>query len=285
MATDTRTRNRNRNRTRTKRHEFVLRRRQLGFTQEQVAERLQVAVTTVRGWEGGWHSPRIGFMPRIARLFQVSLVEAQRWFDDSKAVPDGLTVPEWLGHFAALEQGAAELWTYQPVTVPALLQTATYAAAVQRQEAGPPSPAAVDQWVRHRLLRQDVLRRQPEPLRLSAVIDESVLWRVAGDGEIMADQLDRLIELAEWDNVELRVLPLDRGVHMAAFGSFTLLRSPGALDPYMAVVGDMTTAHYLELPSVVEAHADLYRRLRDMARSASESIDLIRTLAKERYHP
>jgi hypothetical protein len=81
----------------------------------------------------------------------------------------------------------------------------------------------------------------------------------------------------------VRILPFDAGTHVAAFGSFTVLTSPGATEPFMAIVLDRVSAHYLELPSIVAAHASAFRHLQDVARSPAESIDLIRTVAKERY--
>lgn len=259
------------------------RRQQLGLTQETAAEALHVAVSTYRCWEQGLRTPLVGARPRLARTFGVSLVEVARWFDEAPPPPEGMAVPTWLGTFAALEQGAAEVWSYQPVSVPGLLQTAAYADAVQRQDIVPPSDDEVDRWVRHRLARQAVLDRRPDPLRLSVVIDESVLWRVAGDGEIMAEQLDHLVAMARRPTVDVRVLPLDRGTHLAAFGSFTVLTSPGAAEPYMAIVLDRTSAHYQELDTIVTAHGALFRHLQAVARSPEDSIDLIRTVAKERY--
>jgi transcriptional regulator with XRE-family HTH domain len=268
-----------------RREEMRRRREQLGLTQEQVAEQLRVSVSSYRGWEAGTRTPRVGFRPRIARVLQVSLVEVHRWFETCAAPPDGVAVPAWLGTFAALEQGAAEVRSYQPVSVPGLLQTATYAAAVQRSDTvdGPISGVEVDRWVDHRLTRQEVLERTPDPLRLSVVIDESILYRVTGDGEIMHDQLLHLVAQAKRPTIDVRILPLDRATHVAAFGSFTLLTSPGAIEPYMTVVLDWVSAHYLELPTMVGAHTRLFRHLQEVARSPADSIDLIRDVAKERY--
>lgn len=53
----------------------------------------------------------------------------------------------------------------------------------------------LDTLVEVRLARQDVLRAEP-PLELSAVLDEAVLRREVGGPEVMARQLDRLVEAA-----------------------------------------------------------------------------------------
>ena len=218
------------------------RRDQLGHTQETAAEALGVAVSTYKCWEQGLRTPRGASRRKIAQTFKVSLMEVAHWFDKRSVPPDPMAVPAWLGHFAALEQGASELWPIEPVTMPGLLQTAEYAAALERDEMVTPTDDEVDRWVGHRLARQAVLSREPDPLRLSVVLDECVLLRVAGDGEVMADQLPHLAAQAERPNVDVRVLPLDQGTHVAGFGSFTVLTSLGATEPYMACVMDRAGA-------------------------------------------
>jgi DNA-binding XRE family transcriptional regulator len=269
----------------SRRIELRRRREQLGLTQEEIALALGVASSSYRGWEDGTRTPRPGYRPKIAWVLAVSLVEVHRWFDRAVPAPAGVEVPSWLGTFAALEQGAAEMWSHQQVSIPGLLQTAAYAAASKRVDTvdGTPSEGEIDQWVQHRLDRQAVLHREPDPLALYVVIDESVLYRITGDGEIMFDQLTHLAAMTAQPHIDVRILPFDAGSHVAAFGSFTLLRSPGDHEPYMAIILDRVSAHYLELPSVVAAHARLFEHLQNVARSPAESIKLIRTLAKERY--
>jgi DNA-binding XRE family transcriptional regulator len=268
-----------------RRDEMRRRREQLGLTQEEAAITLDVASSSYRGWEDGTRTPRVGFRPRLAQVFEMSLVEVHRWFDPHPVAPAGVEVPGWLGTFAALEQGAAEVWSHQPVSVPGLLQTAAYAAASKRVDTveGVPTEGEVDRWVEHRLARQAVLDREPDPLSLSVVIDESVLHRTTGDGEVMFEQLTHLADAAGRPHIDVRILPFAAGTHVAAFGSFTVLTAPGSTEPYLAIILDRVSAHYLELPSVVAAHVRAFRHLQDVARSPTESIDLIRTVAKERY--
>jgi len=261
------------------------RRQQLGFTQEALAESLGVATNTYREWERGIATPRVGFRPRLAQRLEVSSVEVDRWLEgDGRAIaPNGLDVPAWLGHYASLEQGAGALWAYQPVTVPGLLQTAAYAASVERCGPDVASEAAVAEKVRMRTARQTVLDRRPDPLALSVILDESVLHRVAGDRRVMADQLEHLVHMGHRPNVDLRVLPLTQGEFSGGFGSFTVLTSPGSADPYMACTFDWAGPHYLDRSHEVDAHIRLFRHLTDVALSPGASRALICAVTKERY--
>ena len=64
---------------------------------------------------------------------------------------------------------------------------------------------------------------------MHTVLDESVLHRRIGDNAIMGAQLDRLLELSEYDNIDLRILPL-AAPHYILTGGFNLLEFDRAHD-------------------------------------------------------
>lgn len=256
------------------------RREELGYSQLDFANEIGVAATTYAAWEQGRRNITVGYRRRLAKALNVTMTEVATWFDPVRVEPDGLS-PTWLGTLAALEQGAAALWTYQPVTIPGLLQTPGYAAAVQRQDFTPRPDGQAEQWVRSRLARQRVLARDPDPLRLAVVIDEATLRRTPGDADVMVGQLEHLATMAKRPNIDLRVTPLHPGVHLAGFGAFTLLTAFGAETPYMVVLTDWGSAHYLERREVVLSHAELFAQLQAMALSPSESTDVCLSIAQE----
>lgn len=57
-----------------------------GMTQEQLAEKLDVARSTVTQWERGWSNPRMGMIQKIAGVFSVSVSEI---VSEDIHVPDG----------------------------------------------------------------------------------------------------------------------------------------------------------------------------------------------------
>jgi transcriptional regulator with XRE-family HTH domain len=270
----------------TKRQELAQRRREQGYTQETMAQKLGVSPTTYRDWERGIAMPRAGFRPRLARHLNLTLSEVGRLLENDNGRPrvaNGLPVPEWLGHRAALEQGAREIWSFEPVAVPGLLQTPQYAAAVEQADPEQLSSEDITERVDARMERQEVLSRHPDPLILSVILDESVLRRVAGDRSVMAGQLGALVVSAIRPTIEVRVLPLDSGVFLAAFGAFSVFTSPERDEPYMACVEDAAGPHYLDRSPDVATHVKLFHDLCAVALSPGESKDLIQDIAKERY--
>lgn len=271
-------------RTSERRDGLRLRRVQRGLTQEGIARTLGVATSTYRGWECGEHKPIVGFRNHLARVLDVDLDEVSRWFDgdnDPALVPDGLAVPSWLGHLATLQQGAGQILHYQSFVVPALLQTEAYATAVELAEPVPEADALLR--VKARMARQAILTRQPRPLELRVLLDESVLYRVAGDRAVMAGQLAHLARMAELPSIHLRIVPLDAGLFSAAWGSFQILTSPDSTEPYMVCTEDRIGAHYLDRPAEVDAHVRLFAELERVTLSVSGTTERIRTVAKERY--
>jgi hypothetical protein len=161
------------------------------------------------------------------------------------------------------------------------VQTRPYATVVVNAHVGSLTDAQVARIVDARMARQAVLTRAGEPLKLSVVLDESVLHRYKGDALVMADQLRHLVDAADRHNIELRVLPLHSGVF--PFGSFTILTSPGSAKPYMACVEDQAGMNYLDRSRELDDHVRLFAHIAEAALSPRASRDLIEATAQERY--
>ena len=267
-----------------RRQQLADRRLALGFSQEALAEAIGVSAASIARWERGASRPRPMQRQPLADKLQVTLPELERMLGGKAAAPpNGHAVPGWLSHYASLEQGAARLQTFDPVTLPGLLQTAAYAEAVMRTSWISLSDDIIRERVEARVARQAVLGREPEPLELCCVIDESVLYRVTGGPEIMAEQLDYLCTMANRPSIQLQVFPSDgSAVHMASFGSFRLFTSAEVEMPYIVCTEDLTGFNYLDRPPAIEAHVELFDHLTTVALPPDQSAELIQNRA-ERY--
>jgi transcriptional regulator with XRE-family HTH domain len=128
----------------------------------------------------------------------------------------------WFETYIGLEQAASVIRTFELQFIPGLLQTRDYARAVTRL--AHTRPEEIERRVELRVQRQRLLSRDPAP-KLWAVIDESALRRsVSTDVEVLREQLRHLLRMNERPNISLQFVPLSRGGHAAAGGSFTMLR-------------------------------------------------------------
>jgi transcriptional regulator with XRE-family HTH domain len=133
-------------------------------------------------------------------------------------------LPAGYTEYFRAEADARSVWNWEPQVVPGLLQTPDYARAIMQgwQSMFALPPGEIDRRIQARLVRQQRLRGD-HPLELSAVVDESVLYRRFGTQDVMLQQLDHLVADSRLPNVELRILPLDSEFSMAT-GAFAYLR-------------------------------------------------------------
>ncbi|MFJ4468642.1 helix-turn-helix domain-containing protein [Streptomyces sp. NPDC089424] len=183
-------------------------------------------------------------------------------------------LPPTYRDFISLESQAGAMRTLETSVVPGLLQTPEYARAVTRAAVEGLAEDRLDALVEVRLARQDVLRSQP-PLVLSAVLDEAVLRREVGGPEVMARQLERLVEAARLPQVRLQVLPFAAGAHIGITGPFVIFSFSSTSDLDVVVLDHLTSSLYLERKEDVEAYTEAFNALQFHALSPEESLDYI----------
>lgn len=183
-------------------------------------------------------------------------------------------LPPTYRDFISLESQASAMRTLETTVVPGLLQTPEYARAVTRAAVKDLDEDRLDTLVEVRLARQDVLRSDP-PLVLSAVLDEAVLRREVGGPEVMARQLERLMEAARLPQVRLQVLPFAAGAHVGLTGPFVIFSFPSTSDLDVVVLDQLTSSLYLERKEDLMAYSEAFHTLQFHALSPEESLDYI----------
>jgi transcriptional regulator with XRE-family HTH domain len=262
-----------------------------GWSQESLAQEIGTSTGAVRAWESGIRFPLPRNMEPLARALGLTVPQLNRVLDPAAPIslngdalqPGGAlhAVAEWLSMFVKAEQGAREARIFEAITMPALLQTRRYATWVEQVAHRPVTGNEVSQLVEMRLARQAVLDRRPEPIRLAVVMPESVLHEVAGSTEVMVEQLDHVIELAQRPHLDIRVVAAGGGRLLCAPGSFTVLTTAGAPSPDLACSSDVTGFRYHENPQVVHDFTDLFDHLANLALSPFESHSLIKNIRED----
>ncbi|MER6622469.1 helix-turn-helix transcriptional regulator [Streptomyces sp. NPDC000931] len=178
-----------------------------------------------------------------------------------------------------LEAEATELCAYNNSVVHGLLQTEEYARAVLSARRPPFTADQLEQQVSARTARQEIVSDTAGQAVLSFVQCESTLRRPIGGKMVMRRQLERLLEVCAFRNVDLQVLPLSREENSGLDGSFRLLR-----------LGDGTTVGHVEVahisrvitePKEVQLLDIQYGIIRAQALSPRESMALIEKVLGE----
>ena len=189
-------------------------------------------------------------------------------------------LPDWFETYIGLEQATSLIRTYELQFVPGLFQTEDYARAVTILGHRAAPAEEIEQRVRLRLQRQEILARAEPVPKVWAVIDESALRRPLGGREVMRAQLRHLIELTESPQVTLQLMPFDRGGHSAAGGSFAILRFADAELPDIVYIEQLTGALYLDRPEELDHYREVMNSLSAEAETPAESARQLTRLMK-----
>ncbi|MEV2215556.1 helix-turn-helix transcriptional regulator [Streptomyces sp. NPDC050997] len=255
-----------------------------GLKREEAAQALRVAPATVRRMEMADVALKIPYVQVLLETYGVAEDEAvafvalaeeanqpgwwQRFHD---------VLPEWFSMYVSLEGAAGIIRSYEPHFVPGLLQTEDYARAVlEAGTIGQTGPGTIDRHVSLRMARQELLER-PDPPRLWVIMDETALLRpVSIHGEVMRDQLDRLLQLVERDRITLQVAEFEQGPHPGTYAPFSLFRFAEPELPDMVFTEYLTGALYLDSRKEVAAHLEVLDHMSARAASAERTKQLLR---------
>jgi transcriptional regulator with XRE-family HTH domain len=180
--------------------------------------------------------------------------------------------------YIAYESEATDLRNFEPLLVPGLLQTEDYARAViaTGQET---ETKLIEERVRARLTRQEILTRKERPLRLHAILSESALCIKVGGLDVLNEQLAHLLKVATLPNVTIQVLTFEAGAHLAIHGGFAILgfeKGEPALGYQETFAGEL----FLESIPEIRKLNTVFDHSATLALSPAESAKLIKERGK-----
>jgi transcriptional regulator with XRE-family HTH domain len=192
----------------------------------------------------------------------------------------GDVLANWFEAYLGLEAAASVIRSFELQFVHGLFQTEAYARAVTQLGYRTASAEEIERRVSLRLKRQELLAR-PEPPQIWAVIDEGALRRPVGGRAVMREQMERLIWIAGQRHVTVQVVPLARGGHAAAGGSFGILRFAENDLPDVVYIEQLTSALYLGKREDVDHYMEVMNHLSDQALTPALSVRLLAEIARE----
>lgn len=255
-----------------------------GFSGEQLAEFLGVSQSRVSRIELGQQAAPVDLVRRwtaatgasedrsaeLAGLAEAAATEAVAW-----RTVMGRGLARLQQDARETELGAANLFCFQPVLVPGLLQIPEYAR--RTFAAGNPTrgPAEIAAAIAARMDRQLVLYEATTLVDI--VIAEAALrWRV-GPSHVMLAQLDRITALAGLETVTIGVIPLDTQVDTWHEHGFDLVDGRPEDDPVVHIetqTSQLTTTD----PAEVAFYREAFARLRDAALHGPDAEALLRRI-------
>ncbi|MFJ5302864.1 helix-turn-helix domain-containing protein [Streptomyces sp. NPDC088350] len=255
-----------------------------GIKREEAAQVLRVAPATVRRMEMAEVALKVPYVQVLLTTYGVPDDEAASFVAlTEEANQPGWwqrfhdVLPEWFSLYVSLEGAAGLIRSYEPHFVPGLLQTEDYARAVlEAGTIGQNGPETIERHVSLRMARQGLLERDSPP-HLWVIMDETVLRRpVSIHGEVMREQLDKLLEFAERDRITLQVAEFASGPHPGTYAPFSLFRFAQPELPDMVFTEYLTGALYLDSRTEVSAHLEVLDHMTAHAASAQRTKKILR---------
>ncbi|MFE6098811.1 helix-turn-helix transcriptional regulator [Streptomyces laurentii] len=248
-----------------------------GWSQEEVATRSSYSGQHISAVETARKSPSLPFSVTMDEVFGTKGSEDSFERQWHRTRPGPLL--EGFPEYVANERRAVELRLYEIGIIPGLLQTPGYARCLADSNVrrGMITPERAERRVKFLAQRQEAMEGSRPPMRL-VVMDESCIRRQVGGSEVMADQLARLLDVAEQPNTVLQIAPFTGGEQRALDLPLNLLTLP-----------DMSVIAYAEsqIRGHIERHTDsvlmlhrAYHQLQADALPQSASVAMIREARK-----
>lgn len=264
-----------------------------GRSLEDIAQALLISTSKLSRLENGQGSPQARDVRDLIRAYGVDdalgsrmmrwVTQARRqgWWSDYEFTPGGFT--SGLDVHMAYESEASVERAYTIPFFPALLQTEAYARAQYRSLEPWRSTDEVDELVRLRQRRQELLGT-PEgrpPLHLVAVCHETVPRQVVGDRQILRDQLRAVDADFDRDNVEVRILPFDASPPFTATCMYTYFEFADSLDRDVVHIETHAGYRLLETTESLQQYHRYFDELLRRSLTVRKSRDLIRSRRRD----
>lgn len=190
----------------------------------------------------------------------------------------GTQLPQQWQALIDYEQQATAIYSFEPIGIPGLLQTADYARAIIDGTAEMPLDGAeLDAKVSARLGRQAILSRS-EPPTLSVLLHEPALLLPVGGLGAMRRQLRHLVDMSERPDVSVGIVPLAAGPHAGLDGSFLIMDTA---DEQSVVYQESKTRNAFLEQEDVEIYKMTWKRISAVALDPDRSRKMIAALADD----
>jgi transcriptional regulator with XRE-family HTH domain len=272
--------------------ELIRLREHHGFSADKLAKAAEIARQSVSRLENGHVRPDLDQIMRILAAFDIDAAEWDRIMTIAREAQERGWWEKFANEmgprqalYANLEAGAQHITEYQMTLLPGLLQIPSYTEARARASRDVyPQRFDPSRSLEARTMRQRVLQRPGGPT-YEVIVDELAIRRLAAPIEIVAAQLDHLVDTGHHhDAIIIRVLPLQARIEGFAVprSAFFTYRYPD--DPDVVAVDTVTSDLVLTDPAEVGHYLTLYQRIREASLPASDSLDFLAAVAEELPH-
>lgn len=253
-----------------------------GKSASEVAAEIKASEATVSRYESGHVLPVWPTVRSFLDFYDATADDrdkaAQLW-EDAKSEPPPVRLPantpKAFRRLVSAEREAESQRALQPYVVPGLLQTRNYAMALFRAAHRFNDSSNSEGLASSRFNRQQRLLG-PNPPRLSILLDEAVIHRRVGGVDVMREQLQHLLDVADRPHVTLQVIPFEAGAYGTMSGPCIIIAYPEPEEVPGVYLEYPAGGSWVDNPEDVRRFTAMFDDVAELALSPAESVDLIR---------
>jgi Domain of unknown function (DUF5753)/Helix-turn-helix domain len=259
-------------------------RRASGHTANHVCDLLDWGRGKVGRFEANhWKRPEMSDIRDLLRVYGVD--------DEERAELEGLAMRArvkpwwrdfsdvWDNEFPGFENDAMQIRVYLPLLVPGLLQTRDYAEAVLR--VAPKPPTWRERATEARMRRQQILDRTDgtAPKLVAVITEASLMYRWGTKGE-RREQIDHLVEVSTYPNVDLRIQRFADGPHRGLWSMIDIFDFEDD-EPSVVYLESDIAIQEVTADDEVMAYVEGFSRSRDSALESADTTQYLKYLAEQ----
>lgn len=248
----------------------------LNLRQVDIAKKIGVVGSCYSSWETGSRKVDEKYVNNLDEHLKAGGRIAEEWEKTQRQVK----TPFRFAELPDLEGAATQIRDFQTLVFPGLVQTEGYARAIFEDGYPGMASASIDELVRARISRQQILKEEPRPLVLF-LIAESVFHQEVGNKgpELLYDQIRRVLNDVESGKVRVQIVPRNTGRHYGSGGPFRLYTF--ADEPSVASAEYMTGEVVISDKDRYQECVTTFGLLQGEAHSESKSLQMIRELVEQ----
>ncbi|WP_329037650.1 helix-turn-helix domain-containing protein [Streptomyces sp. NBC_00178] len=240
------------------------------LTQEQFAPLVQYSTAYIAKIEQGKR-----YLPRdlLDRSKDVLGDTAARVLEAAaKSLTRKAGLASWFLQWAAIEEEAITLFSYESSVVPGLLQPESYIHAIFERRLPPLAEAQFEHQATARLERQRLLTERPNTT-FGFIIEQGLLERRLGGNQVTRTLFDHLLAVGRLRNVEIQAMPLIQEDHSGFEGPLSLAETTD--NRWVGYVEAHDNSMLISDPKAASAMLQRYGKMRSQALSHQATASLL----------
>ncbi|MDX3687239.1 helix-turn-helix transcriptional regulator [Streptomyces sp. NBC_01696] len=240
------------------------------LTQEQFAPRVQYSAAYIAKIEQGKRFPPRDLLDRSEEV--LGPAAARVLAAAARSLTRKVGLASWFLQWAAIEEGAISLYSYEPSVISGLLQPEPYIRALFEHRLPPLAEEQFEHQVTARLERQLLLMERPNTT-FSFIVEQALLERRMGGNEVTRALFDHLLTVGRLRNVEIQAMPLIQEDHSGFEGPLSLAET--AENQWVGYIEAHDSSMLITDPKPVSAMLQRYGKMRSQALSHQATTSLL----------